>query len=84
MKQAHKKRPPRATANSRIWGNYFINLNSPCKEFSYTAHLTDASQILNLDELARVANKYELSVRVIGAADSSTRTSGINNSLSTS
>ena len=76
MKQAHKKRPPRATANSRICGNYFINLN--------TAHLTDASQILNLDELARVANKYELSVRVIGAADSSTRTSGINNSLSTS
>lgn len=31
MKQAYKKRPPRATANSPpvladIWGNYFINL----------------------------------------------------------
>ena len=40
--------------------------------------------MLNLDELARVANKYGLSVRVTGAADSSKRTSGINNSLSTS
>lgn len=55
---------------------FFFNLN--------TARLTDTSQTLNLDELARVANKYGLSVRVTGAADSSTGTSGINDSLSIS
>lgn len=55
---------------------FFFNLN--------TAHLTDASQMLNLDELARVANKYGLSVRVTGAADSATGTSDINGSLSVS
>ena len=55
---------------------FFFNLN--------TVHLTDVSQMLNLDELARVANKYGLSVRVTGAADSSTGTPVLNNSLSTS
>lgn len=55
---------------------FFFNLN--------TARLTDASQMLNLDELARVANKYGLSVRVTGAADSATGTSDINGSLSVS
>lgn len=55
---------------------FFFNLN--------TARLTDTSQMLNLDELARVANKYGLSVRVTGAADSSTGTSVINDSLSVS
>lgn len=55
---------------------FFFNLN--------TARLTDVSQMLNLDELARVANKYGLSVRVTGAADSATGTSDINGSLSVS
>lgn len=55
---------------------FFFSLN--------TARLTDASQMLNLNELARVVNKYSLSVRVTGAADSSTGTSGINDSLSAS
>lgn len=55
---------------------FFFNLN--------TAHLTDASQMLNLDELARVAKKHGLSVRVIGAADSSTGTPVLNGSLSAS
>jgi len=54
---------------------FFFNLN--------TTSLTDASQMLNLDELARVAKKYNLSVRVTGAADSSTGTPAINDSLST-
>ena len=31
-----------------------------------TARLTDVSQKLNLDELARVAKKYDLHVRVTG------------------
>ncbi|WP_026367480.1 OmpA family protein [Bacteroides sp. 14(A)] len=47
-----------------------------------TSRLTDASQMLNLDELARVAKKYNLSVKVTGAADSSTGTPAINDSLS--
>ena len=55
---------------------FFFNLN--------TAHLTDASQMLNLDELARVAKKHGLSVRVTGAADSSTGTPVLNGSLSAS
>lgn len=55
---------------------FFFRLN--------TARLTDASQMLNIDELARVANKYGLSVRVTGAADSWTGTSDINDSLSIS
>lgn len=55
---------------------FFFRLN--------TARLTDASQMLNLDELARVSNKYGLSVRVTGAADSWTGTSYINDSLSIS
>lgn len=55
---------------------FFFSLN--------TARLTDASQMLNLDELARVTNKYRLSVRVTGAADSSTGTYDINDSLSVS
>ena len=38
----------------------------------------------NLDELARVAKKYGLSLRVTGAADSSTGTPVLNGSLSTS
>ncbi len=37
-----------------------------------TNRLTDASQMLNLDELARVAKKYGLAVSVAGAADSAT------------
>lgn len=39
--------------------------------------------MLNLDELARVAKKYGLSVKVTGAADSSTGTPVLNGSLST-
>ena len=50
----------------------------------HTARLTDTSQTLNLDELARVAKKYGLSVSVIGAADSMTGTASVNNVLSAS
>lgn len=55
---------------------FFFTLN--------TAHLTDTSQMLNLDELARVAKKHNLSVKITGAADSSTGTAVINDSLSVS
>lgn len=49
-----------------------------------TSRLTDASQLVNLDELVRVAKKYGLHVRVTGAADSATGTTDINNALSIS
>jgi len=49
-----------------------------------TNRLTDASQMLNLDELARVAKKYDLSVKVTGAADSLTGSPAINGLLSIS
>ena len=47
-----------------------------------TDHLTDVSQLLNIDELAKVAKKYNLKVRIIGAADSATGTDSINETLS--
>lgn len=47
-----------------------------------TSQLTDKSQLLNLDELARVTKKYGLSVTVVGAADSATGTAEVNNKLS--
>ena len=47
-----------------------------------TAQLTDQSQLLNLNELARVAKKYGLSVTVVGAADAATGTAEVNDKLS--
>ena len=44
--------------------------------------LTEKNQVMNLDEIARVANKHRLQVKVIGAADSSTGTKSINENLS--
>lgn len=55
---------------------FFFQLNTAC--------FTDTSQTLNLDELAKVAKKYGLSVSVIGAADSMTGTVSVNNALSAS
>ena len=55
---------------------FFFSLN--------TARLTDPSQLVNLDELVRVATKYGLTVKVTGAADSATGTVGINDALSVS
>lgn len=49
-----------------------------------TSRLTDTSQLVNLNELARVAKKYGLVVKVTGAADSATGTASINDALSVS
>lgn len=49
-----------------------------------TTQLVDVSQMVNLDELARVAKAYHLKVSVVGAADSATGTDEINNPLSKS
>ena len=44
--------------------------------------LTEKNQVMNLDEIARVAKKHGLQVKVIGAADSATGTESINDNLS--
>ncbi len=55
---------------------FFFHLN--------TATLTEPSQSLNLDVLAKLAVKYRLHVTVIGAADSATGTATVNEALGTS
>ena len=47
-----------------------------------TDELTEVSQLLNIDEIARVAKTHHLKVRISGAADSATGNERINNSLS--
>lgn len=52
---------------------FFFNLG--------TTNLTDRSQLVNLDEIVRVAKQYGLSLRVTGAADRDTGTDEINRRL---
>lgn len=49
-----------------------------------TNQLTDASQLVNLDEIARIAKQYNLNIRVCGAADSATGNAGVNHNLAAS
>ena len=46
--------------------------------------LLNKSQLVNLDEVARIAKKYGLMVKVVGAADSATGNETINDNLSRS
>lgn len=46
------------------------------------AELTDDSQLINLDELAKVAIEHNLKVHIAGAADSATGSKSINDELS--
>ena len=46
------------------------------------ARLTDDSQLVNLDELAKVATSHKLKVNIAGAADSATGSRDINTELS--
>lgn len=46
-----------------------------------TTDLTDKSQSVNLDEIARVVKHYDLKVKVIGSADSATGSEVVNNKL---
>lgn len=46
------------------------------------AVLTDNSQLINLDELAKVVNSHNLRIQVIGAADSATGNESLNDELS--
>ena len=47
-----------------------------------SADFTDPSQVLNIEEIARIANKYDLLIHIEGSADSATGNARINDSLS--
>ena len=47
-----------------------------------TDRLTDPSQLVNLDGIARIAKKHKLRVQIIGAADRATGNNSINKGLS--
>lgn len=49
-----------------------------------TADLTDASQVINAEEIAKVMKKYNLYAHIVGAADSNTGSQSVNESLSES
>lgn len=49
-----------------------------------TSDFTDQSQLVNLDEIARIAKKHDLCIRIIGSADSSTGEVNKNKKLSAS
>lgn len=77
-------------ANRGLNGQYTTqsateHVDSPADSIPAGDYLSsETSQLLNLDELARVAKAYHLRVSVTGAADSATGTVPINNSLSAS
>ena len=82
---------PNLLADYSSWNSYIADITSgkvgigaPVYFFFTLAtdKLTDESQLINLDELARIAINYNLKVRISGAADSATGTEGINESLS--
>ena len=78
--------------NSGVTGNAYLSamlngqeyIGAPIYFFFHlgTDVLTEKNQVMNLDEIARVANKHGLQVKVIGAADSATGTESINDNLS--
>lgn len=78
--------------NSGVSDNAYLNailngqeyIGAPIYFFFHlgTDVLTEKNQVMNLDEIARIANKHSLQVKVIGAADSATGTESINDNLS--
>jgi len=80
-------------SDAAMWNDYLISMSrnrecigAPVYFFFRlnTAELTDASQSLNIDEIARIAKKYDLRIRITGAADSATGSSFLNKELSQS
>lgn len=78
-------------SDGESWNEYLLAMNnnrecigSPIYFFFKidTSELTDRSQLINLDEIARVAKKYDLRIRITGAADDATGTETRNNELS--
>lgn len=63
-----------AASMNKIFEGRDSILNQPVYFFfkKGTTKLTDKSQLVNLDEIARVANSHEITLRIDGAADSAT------------
>ena len=79
--------------NGQTMSNYFSEMQqgkmcigSPVYFFFElgTVNLVTPLQLLNLDEIAHLANEYGFNVTVVGAADSATGSAEINKSLGTS
>ena len=78
-------------SDAAMWNDYLLlmsqnreGIGTPIYFFFQlnTAELTDSSQSLNIDEMARIAKKYDLRIRITGAADSATGSSSLNEALS--
>ena len=78
-------------SDAAMWNEYLLSMShnrecigAPVYFFFRlnTAEMTDDSQSLNIDEIARIAKKYDLRIRITGAADSATGNSSHNEKLS--
>ena len=78
-------------SDAAMWNDYLLSMSrnregigSPIYFFFQlnTAEMTDPSQSLNIDEMARIAKKYDLRIRITGAADKATGSSSLNEKLS--
>lgn len=86
LKDAQQPKPSRSLSTSlsmNFEGNDSL-LNAPVYFFFRfaQARLTDKSQLVNLDEIARIAKEHNLTLRIDGAADSATGSKKTNEKLS--
>lgn len=74
VKDAGKEKEMDSPKAKRVFEGRDSILNQPVYFFFKrgTVKLTDLSQLVNLDEIARVANYHGITLRIDGAADSST------------
>lgn len=75
---------PKITHRQRLFEGKDSLLNAPVYFFFKlgTAILTDKSQLVNLDEIARIAKDHDLILRIDGAADIETGSPELNKELS--
>ena len=83
-KNAAKEKDMLQSSMNKMFEGRDSILNQPVYFFFKrgTTKLTDESQLVNLDEIARVANYHDITLRIDGAADSSTGSSKGNAALS--
>lgn len=83
-KNAAKEKEMLETSMNKMFEGRDSILNQPVYFFFKrgTTKLTDESQLVNLDEIARVANYHDITLRIDGAADSSTGSQKGNAALS--
>lgn len=91
MAKTDTLRAPALPTGYATWNDYLnditagkVGIGAPVYFFFQLGKdiLTDSSQLINLDELVRIALTYNLKVKVSGAADSATGNATINDGLS--